>query len=194
MLEGLPLIAGMSFKVDANSTTLKACEEAEARGCLIKEDIFFLVNHRLGEKLAFLAHFADEYRMNMLGEDQFFYVSSPVKGCALCRRPDTPEGGELRGCRDCGNESRALYCSKDCQRRDFVRHLPACLRLQKDAELGKSRSCQVCGDLESEGGGALRKCSKCHCKQVKYCGKECQTVAWQAGHKRECKKLRGSHM
>lgn len=33
----------------------------------------------------------------------------------------------------------------------------------------------------------VRECSRC--KAVAYCSKKCQTNDWQAGHKKECKKL-----
>ncbi|KAI3394712.1 hypothetical protein diail_2297 [Diaporthe ilicicola] len=43
--------------------------------------------------------------------------------------------------------------------------------------------CMNCGDFEAKGGGALKKCSRCH--KVQYCSAECQKKDWKK-HRMEC--------
>lgn len=48
-------------------------------------------------------------------------------------------------------------------------------------------ACVVCGKEEGPEEGSLLRCSAC--KQVHYCGAECQKSDWNAVHKNECAKL-----
>ena len=47
--------------------------------------------------------------------------------------------------------------------------------------------CAFCGDPATD--RSLQKCSGC--RQRKYCNQACQRAAWRAGHKEECRRLRG---
>ncbi|GAQ82416.1 hypothetical protein KFL_001100300 [Klebsormidium nitens] len=184
MLDMDNIKAGQSFHCKERRAVEKF-KEFEARGIALQKDVYDLGNERVNKILTVLALYADEYRTEMLGLDNFF-VAAPLRGCAACGKTETPEGLELRGCRNCVNETIALFCSKDCQRRFFKTHMAECKRLQKVKEEGVSDSCQVCGDLKAEGGSLLKVCGRCNSEQVKYCSKECQKTAWQAGHRRAC--------
>jgi len=50
--------------------------------------------------------------------------------------------------------------------------------------VGASECDGGCGKLERRP-GEFSQCSRC--KKTKYCGKDCQTKHWKAGHKKECK-------
>jgi len=56
--------------------------------------------------------------------------------------------------------------------------------IEKEAGKGKVEACAYCLRLAPSGGGALSTCSGC--EQVAYCGKDCQTLHWKAGHKKQC--------
>lgn len=45
-------------------------------------------------------------------------------------------------------------------------------------------ACDHCGTRQGADGTELRRCSVC--RVARYCGKECQTRAWRAGHKADC--------
>ena len=48
-------------------------------------------------------------------------------------------------------------------------------------------SCAHCGVDKALDGKRLRACARCKC--TFYCGKECQTSHWRAGHKNCCREL-----
>ncbi|GAQ78866.1 hypothetical protein KFL_000200180 [Klebsormidium nitens] len=162
-------------------------QQFEAMGVALQRDVYDLAQTRVNKLLSSLALWADLYRTKILRLDNFF-VSSPCVGCANCRRPDSRNGSELRGCPGCVNRTVRLYCSKECQRAHYATHVRECKRRVEAANIGKADACQVCGDPESEEGGPLRRCGGCNNEQVKYCGTECQKAAWQAGHKKDCKR------
>lgn len=102
--------AGQSFHCKERRVVEKL-KEFEARGIALQRDVYDLGNERVNKILTILALYADEYRTEVLGLDNFF-VAAPLRGCAACAKTETPEGLELRGCRECVNESIALFCSK----------------------------------------------------------------------------------
>jgi hypothetical protein len=86
-------------------------KEFEAMGIALQRDVFEVAKERVNKFLSMLALYADEYRTEVLGLDNFF-VASPLRGCAQCGRTDTEKGTELRGCRECVNKTITLFCSK----------------------------------------------------------------------------------
>ena len=104
--------------------------------------------------------------------------------CVVCGRHGV-EGEKLRVCGACG--ARA-YCSKGCQRADWVGkptyvgggHRKTCLRTRRKRS---RRICHVCGkrgDLAKE---AFSLCMGC---DRRYCSVECSDVDWASGHATEC--------
>ena len=106
-------------------------------------------------------------------------ILSPLP-CVVCGRHGV--GGEkLRVCGACG--ARA-YCSKGCQRIDWLvgggGHRKTCLRTRSKRS---RRICHVCGkrgDLAKE---AFSLCMGC---DRRYCSVECSDVDWASGHATEC--------
>ena len=47
-----------------------------------------------------------------------------------------------------------------------------------------ARVCAQCGRMKTPSGARLRQCSRC--RGPRYCGIECQTAHWRAGHKQDC--------
>ena len=47
-----------------------------------------------------------------------------------------------------------------------------------------ARVCAQCGRMTTPSGARLRQCSRC--RGPRYCGIECQTAHWRAGHKQDC--------
>jgi hypothetical protein len=86
-------------------------KEFEAMGIALQRDVYEVANERVNKFLSMLALYADEYRTEVLGLDNFF-VASPLRGCAQCGRTDTEKGTELKGCRECVNKTITLFCSK----------------------------------------------------------------------------------
>lgn len=177
--------AGEVF-VCKDGSTRESFRRLVTRGVALRADVYDLANDRLNKILLDLLLWADTYRREVLKLPGFF-VASAMNGCVDCGRIESLEGGELRRC--CGSvpETVTSFCSKKCQRAVFASHIAECPRLQKARETRTSDACQVCGDLQWEGGGALRTCARCNGAQYKYCSRECQVTAWiKAGHKREC--------
>lgn len=62
------------------------------------------------------------------------------------------------------------------------------LSVLKENQLGpyapNKRKCQNCGMGQTD----LRLC--CGCREAWFCGKECKTKSWKAGHKQECVRMR----
>lgn len=160
-------------------------ETFATKGVTLRTDIYELANTRVYMTLLDLAYWADDYTKNVLKLPSFL-VASVLKGCASCGRIEREEEMELRHCRACVHPTVTLFCSKECQRAAYATHMPQCTGLSKARETRSSDACQVCGDLEWEGGGALRKCARCNGAQFKYCSRDCQATAWKAGHEREC--------
>ena len=73
--------------------------------------------------------------------------------------------------------------------RKRLRHLAKERRIIKYLSTDRTKSCSnpKCNNIETEN----QKFSTCYkCKQVKYCGKECQVVHWkEGGHKQECSRM-----
>ncbi|KAJ7123853.1 hypothetical protein C8R43DRAFT_42000 [Mycena crocata] len=67
--------------------------------------------------------------------------------------------------------------------------LETLLRINDDIEsetpVDSAQKCKGCGNEEHPDKLSLSRCSRC--LGASYCGKECQTDAWNRGHKRECK-------
>ncbi|KAJ7449995.1 hypothetical protein B0H11DRAFT_1743343, partial [Mycena galericulata] len=57
--------------------------------------------------------------------------------------------------------------------------------IESEAPVDSAQKCKACGKEEHPDKISLLRCSRC--LGASYCGKECQTNAWNAGHKRECK-------
>ena len=56
----------------------------------------------------------------------------------------------------------------------------------KQLEAHMKKACGNCGVDAKDIQGKLKACGRCNC--VWYCGKECQTEHWKAGHKIDCVK------
>lgn len=50
-----------------------------------------------------------------------------------------------------------------------------------------SSKCAFCGKVKGSNSGVKQLLACGRCKQVSYCGEECQKAHWKAGHKKECK-------
>ena len=48
--------------------------------------------------------------------------------------------------------------------------------------------CAHCGKAAGPAGEKLVQCTAC--RQVRYCGKQCQTAHWRAAHQAQCKQFR----
>jgi len=60
------------------------------------------------------------------------------------------------------------------------------LRFGSDQFKESMRGCAHCGDRVK----ALQRCSRC--REVWYCGRECQVAGWKSGHKKVCKVVKDS--
>eukprot|EP00056_Hartaetosiga_gracilis_P011668 m.177545 g.177545 ORF g.177545 m.177545 type:complete len:153 (-) comp13549_c0_seq7:272-730(-) len=78
----------------------------------------------------------------------------------------------------------AVYCSRECQMKQWPYHAPYCIDVKQSATqptVSQLRYCDVCRHL------ALLSCGACESKF--YCSKSCQQKAWPT-HRSECSQLR----
>ena len=105
------------------------------------------------------------------------------KACGSCKATDK----HLTACGQC---LKQLYCSKDCQRRDWTVHKESCFtknerKVQRQAVRDTTvKECQFCKKTEKAGEDIkLSACARC--RAVRYCSAEHQRLDWP-DHKKVC--------
>ena len=85
----------------------------------------------------------------------------------------------------CSGCKSVAYCNEVCQEGAKSYHLCERLSNTRVRNLLVEPMCSMCGVVGTLN-APLRFCARC--KQVKYCGVECQKKSWKAGHNLVCKK------
>lgn len=134
--------------------------------------IYLAIKNKIFDSLEdpFSIRKASSVQSSLTGNFKASSGSIPI--CAFCsKHSDTLQ--------TCGACKKAVYCNRECQRKDWNEHKKICLVGNLPAQL------KICSGCEKK----YSTLQSCRCHKVAYCSKECQRMDWYR-HKTDCTEIK----